>query len=138
MDDYNFQVFLNNYPTMFSFDPMRNIFKIFPILSLISIFFIYLKYLIEKENSSFLEYSNLFLLYANLLLSCGFLIPVFFRNQYGAIAFFSFLLLIQFTIIVTFNKFTIQKDFDFMIALIIFQLLSIQLMLKLRQKLLIF
>ena len=136
MDDYNFQVFLNNYPTMFSFDPMRNIFKIFPILSLISIFFIYLKYSLEKE--SYLKYSNLFLLYANLLLSCGFLIPVFFRNQSGAIAFFSFLLLIQFTIIVTFNKFTIQKDFDFMIALIIFQLLSIQLMLKLRQKLLIF
>lgn len=135
MDDYNFQVFLNNYPTMFSFDPMRNVFKIFAILSLISIFFIYLKYSLEKENSSFLKYSNLFLLYANLLLSCGFLIPVFFRNQSGAIPFFSFLLLIQFTIIVTFNKFTIQKDFDFMIALIIFQLLSIQLMLKLRQKL---
>ena len=136
MDDYNFQVFLNNYPTMFSFDPMRNIFKIFAILSSISIFFIYLKYSLEKEF--YLKYSNLFLLYANLLLSCGFLIPVFFRNQYGAIAFFSFLLLIQFTIIVTFNKFTIQKDFDFMVALIIFQLLSIQLMLKLRQKLLIF
>jgi len=133
--DYNFKVFLESYPTMFTFAFMTNVFKIFYILSLISIFFIMLQYLLENENSSFLKYSNLLLLYVNLLITCGFLIPVFFRNVSEAIAFFSFLLLIEFTIIVTFDKFTIQKKFDFMIGLIIFQLLSIQLMIKLQRKL---
>lgn len=134
MDEYNFQIFLQNYKNMISFDPIRNVFKIFYSVTLFSIFFILIGYVLKKE-SSFLKYTNLYLLYANLLISCGFLIPVFFQNESAAIVFFSFLLLIQFTTIVTFDKFTmkITNDFDYTISLIMLQLLNIHIMLKLKQ-----
>lgn len=134
MDEYNFQIFLQNYKNMISFDPIRHVFKIFYSVTLFSIFFILIGYVLKKE-SSFLKYTNLYLLYANLLISCGFLIPVFFQNEFAAIVFFSFLLLLQFTTIVTFDKFTmkITNDFDYTISLIMLQLLNIHIMLKLKQ-----
>jgi len=134
MEEYNFHVFSQNYKNMISFDPIRHVFKIFYSLTLFSIFFILIGYVLKKE-SSFLKYTNLYLLYANLLISCGFLIPVFFQNEFAAIVFFSFLLLLQFTTIVTFDKFTmkITNDFDYTISLIMLQLLNIHIMLKLKQ-----
>lgn len=134
MEEYNFQIFSQNYKNMISFDPIRHVFKIFYSVTLFSIFFILIGYVLKKE-SSFLKYTNLYLLYANLLISCGFLIPVFFQNEFAAIVFFSFLLLIQFTTIVTFDKFTmkITNDFDYTISLIMLQLLNIHIMLKLKQ-----
>lgn len=134
MEEYNFHVFSQNYKNMISFDPIRHVFKIFYSVTLFSIFFILIGYVLKKE-SSFLKYTNLYLLYANLLISCGFLIPVFFQNEFAAIVFFSFLLLLQFTTIVTFDKFTmkITNDFDYTISLIMLQLLNIHIMLKLKQ-----